>query len=280
MKNIVLWMICSLGGLVGGVIGGYFFGGINGAMISMFAGIIMFMPVMMMIAFAKNGGFLLFFSNLDEDEKFILFPDKFGRLRAFITKTKHEGICHKKGIGLIDDKGTEYCLGDNPISFGEPKLGMTIDVKSAHYTEQLEKDGIEDYDNAIKTVLGDDKYKNFVKKYREKTLRPDIYDINKEIDFLLDADFKDELEKEVFGETWGFKNFLRWLKYAYHPQTLENAIDTEKVWVKQEALGYRDVQKTGAMAKAVIAILFAVMIVVIVLSQIDLSNFGSLFGGG
>jgi len=280
MKNIILWVVCSLAGLVGAVLGGYFFGGLNGAMIGMFAGIIQFMPVMMMLGTAKNKGFLPLFTDLGEFEKYVHFPDKFGRLKTLIVNTRHEGICHKKGIGIIDDKGTEYCWGDCPASFGEPKLGMTIDVKTAKYTDILEEDeNIEDYDNAIKEVLGDDDYKNFVKKFRTEKIRPDIYEINKELDFLLDAKLKKKLEKEVFGETWGFKNYIRWLKYAYHPQTLENAIDTEKVWVKQEAMGYRDVQKTGAWAKAIIAIGFTIMIIIIVLSSVDLSNFANLFGG-
>ena len=229
MKNVILWVVCSLGGLIGAVLGGYFFGGINGAMIGMFAGIIQFMPVMMMLGAAKNKGFLPLFDNLQEFEKYVHFPDKFGRLKTLIVNTRHVGICHKKGIGIIDDKGTEYCWGDSPASFGEPKLGMTIDVKTAHYTSKLEEDGIEDYDQAIQEALGEEGYKKFLTQFRKDKIRPDIYEINKELDYILDADLKKKLEKEVFGETWGFKNFIRWLKYAYHPQTLENAIDTEKV---------------------------------------------------
>lgn len=280
MKNVILWVVISLAGMVGCMLGGFFTGGVTGAMVGMFSGVIMFMPVMMMLGTAKNKGFLPLFQNLGENEKFVHFPDNFGRLKTLVVNTRHEGICHKKGLGVIDDKGTEYCWGDDPVSFGEPRLGMTIDVKNARWSELLEKDdGIEDYDNAIKEALGDKDYESFVKKYRKNNIRPDIYNINSELDFILDADLKDKLEKKVFGETWGFKNFLRFLKYAYHPQTLENAIDTEKVWVKQEAMGYRDVQRTGAWAKAVIGILFAVMVVLIVLSQVDLSNFANLFGG-
>ncbi len=280
MKNVVLWVVVSLAGMVGATIGGYFTGGITGAMIGMFAGVIMFMPVMMMLGTAKTKGFLPLFQNLGENEKFIHFPDNFGRLKTLVVDTRHEGVCYKKGLGLIDDKGTEYCWGNDPVGFGAPRLGVTVDVKEAKWSELLEQeDGIEDYDAAIKEALGDNDYKQFVKNYRQSNIRPDIYNINGELDFLLNADFKKKLEKKVFGETWGFKNFLRFLKYAYHPQTLENAIDTEKVWVKQEAMGYRDVQRTGAWAKAVIGIMFAIMVVLIVLSQVDLSNFAKLFGG-
>lgn len=281
MKNIVLWIVISIAGLAGIIVGCYFTGGVTSAMVGMLGGIVMVMPVMMMLGAAKSKGFLPLFQALGENEKYVHFPDHFGRLKTLIVNTRHEGICHKKGIGVIDDKGTEYCWGDDPCSFGEPKLGMTIDVKQARYTELLEEENkIEDYDAAIKEVLGEQDYKEFCKRYRSSNIRPDIFHINNELDFLLDKKFKDKLEKNVFGETWGFKNFIRWLKYAYHPQTLENAIDTEKVWVKQEAMGYRDVQRTSALAKAVIGIMFALMVIIIVLSTVDLSNFAHLFGGG
>lgn len=281
MKNIILWVVISVAGLAGVTVGCYMTGGVTSAMVGMLGGIVMFMPVMMMLGVARTKGFLPLFQNLKENEKYVHFPDHFGRLKTLIVNTRHEGICHKKGVGVIDDKGTEYCWGDAPVSFGEPRLGMTIDVKNARYTELLEKDNdIEDYDSAVKEVLGERDYEEFCKRYRSGNIRPDIFYINSEIDFLLDKKFRNKLEKNVFGETWGFKNFIRWLKYAYHPQTLENAIDTEKVWVKQEAMGYRDVQRTGALAKAIIAIMFAVMVVVIVLSTVDLSNFMGLFGGG
>lgn len=276
MKNVIVWIFTSMGGIVGGTACGFFFGGTSGAMAAMLTGIIIAVPMFQMFGTAKSKGFLNFYVQLKDFEKRICFPDVFGKLHFLIVNTKHEGVCHKKDIGVIDDKGTEYSLGSEPISFGSPKSGYTIDVKNAHYTELLEKNrNIEDYEHAIQEALGETLYREFCKKYRKES-EPDIYQINKEIDWLLDQKFIKPLEEQLFGETWGFKNFLRFLKYNYHPQALENAINTEKIWVKQEAQGYKDVERTKAMWKGVVALIFAIVIGVVVLSSVDLSG---LLGG-
>ena len=125
----------------------------------------MFIPVMQMISTSKAKGFMPLFLNLKEFEKFVHFPDKFGKMHTIIVNTKDEGVCYKKDMGFIDDKGTEYAWGTSRMSFADPKVGITVDVKNAHYTELLEKNrNIEDYEDALITFFGDTKYKDFCDK--------------------------------------------------------------------------------------------------------------------
>jgi len=279
MKNIVLWVMLSLAGFAFCFIGGFYFGGPYGSMTGFLAGMIMLMPLMQMIMVAKQKGFLPLYVELKNHEKFIHFPDNFGKLKTLIVNTKHEGVCHKKDIGFIEDKGTEFSWGKDPVSFANPKLGITIDIKNSTYTELLEKNrNIEDYDNAIEKFLGPEKYKLFCATHR-KNPEPDIHDINKELEDLLSQKPHDELNEKVFGETWGFRNFLRFLKYAYHPLAMDVAVSREKLWTRMEAEGYAESQKAISWAKAAVMIIFAFMIFLIVMSTLDLSSLGGMFGG-
>jgi hypothetical protein len=278
MKNIVMWISMSLAGLALGVILNGLTGGIYTAMISILTGTIMFVPTMQMISTAKQKGFLPLYINLKTEdgiktEKFIAFPDNFGRLKIMIVNTRHEGICSKKGLGIIDDKGTEYAWGNEPFSFGEPRLGTTINVKPARYTELLSKNrDIKDYDEAIKKYLGETKYKNFVEKYR-KIQDPDIFNINDELQRLIDeTNPENQLKEKVFGETWGFKDFVNFLKYAFNPTAMENVIETVKIWTKREQMGYRDTDKAMSRAKAIVMVIIGVIILVVVLTSIDLGK--------
>lgn len=279
MIAIVMWILLGIGGFAVVFVGGAYFGGPYGAMVGMAGGILALLPLLQMIAIGKQKGFLPLYVTLKDHEKFIIFPNRFGKLKTMIMNTRHEGICHKKDIGLIDDKGTEYSFGDDRVSFGTPKLGMTVDVRASTYTESLEKNrNIKDYDEAIRNYLGDARYETFCKTYRTKK-RPDIFDINKELQMLIDTTpVTDELKEKIFGETWGFRNFARFLKYAYHPQAMDIAVDTEKLWVKQEQMGYKDAERAMGWAKAVVWILFGLMIFIAVLSSLDIKNLGGMFG--
>lgn len=278
MSTIALYILFSIMGIVLGFIGGYFSGGIMGVMMSLFSGMMIFMPIMMIIGYAKNKGFLPLFKNLKEFEKYAMFPDTFGKLKFLVMNQIYDGMLFKKGIGLIDDKGTEFAFGNDKGSFALPRLGVTIDFKNIHYNSLLQKDdGIKDYDEAIRQYLGDNKYQIFLEKFR-KNPKPDIYDINQELQWLKDQEPNDSLEKTVFGETVDFRDNLQSLKYIYNPISMENAVDTVKIWTKREQLGYKDVDKQRNLAKTVVTILFAVMVFLIVMSVVDWSQLGGLFG--
>lgn len=279
MNVVSMYVLVAILGLCLSFIGGYISGGTLGMMMGMFSGLIIFMPVMMMIGYAKNKGFLPLFRALKDFEKFIFFPDKFGRIKILVMNIIHDGILQKKKLGLIDDKGTEFALGSDKMSIALPRKGTTVDLKDIHYFSLLKKEkGVEDYDDAIKHYLGETVYMEFCEKFR-KNIKPDIYDINAELQWLIDHEFpKDKLNQDMFGETVDFTDELQHLKYIYNPVSMENAVDTEKIWTKREQMGYKDVDKKMSTAKAVVYILFGVMVFLIVMSVIDWSQLGALFG--
>lgn len=279
MNVVAMYVIIGILGLCLSFVGGYMSGGTMGMMMGMFSGLLIFMPIMMMVGYAKNKGFLPLYRTLKDFEKFIFFPDKFGRLKILVMNTIHDGILHKKKLGLIDDKGTEFAFGDSRMSIALPRKGTSVDLKDIHYFSLLKKDdGIEDYDDAIKHYLGESTYDAFCEKFR-KNIKPDIYDINAELQWLIDYEFpKNKLEKDVFGDTVDFRDELQHLKYIYNPVSMENAVDTEKIWTKREQMGYKDVDKKMSTAKAIVYILFGLMVFLIVISVIDWSQLGALFG--
>jgi len=279
MNVVSMYVLVAILGLCLSFIGGYTSGGTLGMMMGMFSGLLIFMPVMMMIGYAKNKGFLPLFRALKDFEKFIFFPDKFGRIKILVMNIIHDGILQKKKLGLIDDKGTEFALGSDKMSIALPRKGTTVDLKDIHYFSLLKKEkGVEDYDDAIKHYLGDKVYEEFCEKFR-KNIKPDIYDINAELQWLIDHEFpKDKLNQDMFGETVDFTDELQHLKYIYNPVSMENAVDTEKIWTKREQMGYKDVDKKMSTAKAVVYILFGLMVFLIVMSVIDWSQLGALFG--
>lgn len=279
--TIVKWFILGILGMVTGFGGGYLTGGMGGAMFGSVAAILGFYPALQMFGVAKNKNFLTLYVPLKDKEKYIHWPDKFGKLHTMIVQMKHEGIAYKKGSGFIDDKGTEYSWGDDPCSFAEPTSGYTYDVAAAQYTSILGKeDDIKNYDEAIKEYLGTEKYKVFQQKFRKKQ-KPDIYDINEEIDYLYTIEKPNNmLEKIIFWQTYSFKHYLDFLRYNYNPTRLENGIETEKIWVKQEMEGLSEPTRVMAWAKGIAIVLFVVMIVIIALSSIDMSSFIGMFTGG
>jgi len=278
MKNLAVWIAISIAGIVLGFIGGFITGGIEGMMMGLFAGIIMIIPIMQMIATSKFKGFLPLFFNIDDKQKFVHFPDSFGRIKTLVMDIKHDGVLYKKGIGYIDDKGSEYAWGNNICAFAIPRLGVTIDWNAAQYTHKLKEDGVTDYEDGVRLYLGGKKYLGFGKKHRMNK-KPDIDNINQELDDLItEKNPEDSLERDVVGETVDFRDFASFLKYAYHPVSMENAIDTEKIWTKREQLGYKDVDRNVSRAKAIVYILFGAMIFIAVLSAMDFSTISGIFG--
>lgn len=278
MSSIILYIVFGIMGFILLFLGGYFTGGITGMMLGLFGGMIMFMPIVMMIGYAKNKGFLPLYKNLKDNEKYVMFPDSFGRLKFLIMNTIYPGILHKKTIGYIDDKGTEFAFGPDKASIGIPQKGVTVDLKNIHYNSLLKDDGIQDYDDAIKNYLTNEQFIEFQNKFRQN-LKPDIYDINAELQWLQEiSNPTDELKKEVFGETVDFKDNLQSLKYIYNPISMENAVDTVKIWTKREQMGYKDLDKAQSRAKMIVTIIFAVGIFIIMLTAVDWTNILSMFG--
>lgn len=315
MNVVVLYVTMGVFGIAIGIGGGYFVGGTNGMIIGMFSGLIPFMAVMQIIGFAKTKGFLPLYKNLNEDEEYAWVPNKMNKIRLFIMKKKHKDLLYRKGLGIFENKGTEFNFGNNPMCFAFPESGYTVDFRNIHYFSLLEKDdGVDDYEECIKEYLGEDKYKIFCKNFRENP-KPDYYDIDNEIQWLINnkpktngittdeksfaelcQDYKNKkidsdtiftvknkienkgniLNKNVFGQTVDFSNRLKYLRYNYDPISSENATEREKIISLKEGMDYRDESKAINRAKAAAMILISVAIFIIILTSVDLS---SLFGG-
>lgn len=279
METVAVWLVLALIGLIISFIGGFYTGSLPGAMTGVFGSMIVLIPLLKFFSIGKEKKILPLFKDLEDNEKFLIWPDSYGKMHTTIMKIRHEGVLYKKGWGFIDDKGTEFSIGGDPIGFAHPKSGVTFSVEPIEYTSQLFKNrDIPDYDSAIKKYLGEAQYNVFCHKFRTKQ-KPNIYDINKEIDYLMHSKPKNELKEIVFGDTWSFnKNFLPFLKYNFHPMALDNAINTEKIWVKQEKGDYGETNKMVGYAKAILIILFGLMIFIAVIGSLDL-NIGNIFGG-
>lgn len=283
LKTIIMYTIMGIGGMVLSIIGAFFFGSPIAAMFAMFGCFLAIMPMFLMISRAAQKRFLPLFENLAENQKYLHYPDKFGKLGTMIADIKHPGILFKKGLGIIDDKGTEYAWGKDPVSFWEPELGVTVDIPAAQWTHLLHKEeNLLDYEQMVRTYLGEDEYVKFANKFRTNP-KPDWIAITNEIEYLKNfkptKDSTSKFSKLVFGQTWGFDTFINYLKYALNPLRVDTAIKTEILIAKQEAAGYRDQSKALNWGKAIMLVLLGLGIFFAIMSALDLKGLGSFFGG-
>lgn len=257
-------------GFVGSFLSGFYFGGQYGMMVGFFCGMPSFMALMLLIGKAKNKGFIKLYRDLKdtdkEYEKFVHFPDSFGRIRTLIGVVKQPGRVHVKGLGDFDDKGDEYAWGMDRACFALPHTGMTIALKKALYTNKLEDEGIKNYDSALKRFLGETKFNLFKKTHRNK-VNPDADDIRNEVKAIIETDNPDDpLERKVLGETVGFKDFAVWLLYAFNPVFMDGAIMQEKLIERKAMMDYRDKEgKYTGIGKMILYILFDFMIFLLVI---------------
>lgn len=286
MRNTTLYLVMGLGGLAFTTVMGYYVGAETGAMAGILGGIICFIPTVQLILQAKNKGFLPFYWNLLEEnnmkkEKYLVVPNNFGKLRVIVAKMVRDGVVFVRRWGPIDDKGTEYSFGNSPLSFVIPHLAFTKNLQSSQYHHLLKKEeGINDWDEAVKKYLGVEKYKEFVLKFRQND-EPDNNAIQEELQWLKDVkEPADPLAIKVVGETVTFHDDIDFFKYNYLPEYMNVYVEQEKINVRREEQGYKDPGKAMNYAKAIAIILIVVMVVLIALSQVDLSQLGSFFGGG
>ena len=247
-----------------------------------FGGFIMFMCLMQIIGIAKGKGFLALYRNLKENEYWAWVPTHMGKLKLYVLKQDHKGVLFHKLLGLFEHKGTEWSFGNNPMVFAFPESGYTVDIVDEQYFSMLQREeGLETWDAVVKTYLGAAKYAEFCKQFRHLD-KPTIMNINQELDWLHNqVDPENPLSKTVFGETVDFRNRCQYLKYTYDPTSSMNATERERLWALKEGMDYKDKQldQNISRAKAIVYILMGLMIFLIVLTQLDLSNLGKLFGG-
>ena len=252
----------------------------------MFGSMLPVMAIMQIFAIAKQKNFLPLYKDLEKNEKYLWIPDVNNRIHLTIMKTTHKGLLYLKGLGLFEDKGTTFVFGKDRMGFAFPESGYTGDIPTLQYFSKLFKKepfDISDWDSAVKAFLYSDDWERFQKKFRRPHFHPTIENIYEELDWLSERRARDELRVRVFGETVDFRSRCRFLRYNYDPVAAENATEAEKIIAYKRATDYKDpsadYSKYGAIAKAVVIIVFGVALGIAILSSIDLSNFAGLFGG-
>lgn len=286
-KQMTMWLLMIGGGaalvMVGICLGPGIGNMLPATVTMMFAvfGVVMeIFPTMNIIGQVKKARLFPFLGGTKDDEQVTLFADVRNRVSPMIVNNKHEGILHKKEFGIVEDKGSPLTWADTgiPVSISLQKCGVGVDLRKAAYTNKLETDGLQDYEEAVKRYLGPAKYTEFAKKFRT-TSEPQYEEISKELDHLLEAEPNDPLSLKVCGETVTFKNYLNWLKYAYHPLSAENSVDSEILETKREAMAYKEAAKMQGWGKLIIIVLIGVGIFLVILATMG-PNLGKLFGGG
>lgn len=243
---------------------------------------LLFLPLLQIIKTLRDKGLLPLFARLGPLEKLVILLDGMGGLGITVSNSKHKGLLYKKGIGFIDDKGSQLNWGGTPTTIAMPNNGVGMNIPIAQYCAELhDKHDIRDYDDAIKRYLGPVKYSDFVENYRRNQI-PDIYDINAELQYLIDLDNPhDPLSERVFGQTINFKHFGQYLKYAYNPTTVTNAFNNEMIRMKESERSYikKDASRAMEYAKAFVTVMGIIIVLIIILANVDLSGIGNLFGG-
>lgn len=286
MRNTTIYMVMGLAGMAFCIVLGYMNGGEFGAVSGMMGGILCFIPTIQLILQAKQKGFLALYWNLEEEnsikkEKYLMVPNKFGKLQVMVAKMVKDGVIFVKRWGPIDDKGTEYSFGNSPLSFVIPHLAFTKNLMSSQYHHLLKKEqGVNDWDEAVKKYLGPERYKEFCVKFRKED-EPDSDAIQAELQWLKDVkDPVDPLSISVVGETMTFHDDIDFFKYNYLPEYMNVYVEQEKINVRREEQGYKDPGKAMAWGKAAFIVILAVIIAIVVLSSVDLSQIAGFFGGG
>jgi len=283
MNFLVLCLVMSFGAVILCALSGFAFGHLYGFMGGMLGGFMALMPMVFVIGKAKQKGILKLFRDLKTEgetkEKYVHFPNRFGRIMTLIGVVKQPGRITIEGIGDFDDKGDELVWGNDPASFGLLNIGTTLSLKQRLYEKALEQDGIFGYDNALKTYFGESRYKKFVELFRRNP-NPGHKDIAMELEAITSEEKPvNELKRTVLGETVSFKNAAEWWKYAYLPFALKNAISQEKIIATAKAIDYKDKSKNmEGYGKMVIYILMGLMVFLVVIGSMW-GQVSKMFGG-
>lgn len=220
------------------------------------------------------------FDKLKEDERVVIFLNRSGNVMITVFKMVHDALLFRAGYGFLENNGWQLKWGKKSAVIALQGYGDTLNPQQAGYQTRLRKEGVKDYEEAIKRYLGPVKYAEFKRRFRVNPL-PDIYEIRKEIDYLRNARPADPLAFSINGETINFRDLLDYEYYASTPIALENAIERERINEHELAFSYKPQDKSIKWALAIVLILIGVGILLVMIGNTDMGNmFGGLFGGG
>ena len=219
------------------------------------------------------------FDKLKEDERLVVFLNRSGSVVLSVFKVVHDALLFRSGYGFLENNGWQLKWGKKNAVIALQGYGDTIAPEQAGYQSRLRKEGIKDYEEAIKRYLGPIKYAEFKRRFRVNPL-PDIFEIRKELDYLRSARAADPLAFEINGETLDFRSLLNYDYYASTPIALENAIERERINEHELAFSYKPQDRSIKWALAIVLILIGVGILLVMIGNTDLGNmFGGIFGG-
>jgi len=272
MSIFMMWLLMAMIGM-GACIFGAVIGPPIGVAICLMGGFMMLFPIINLISEVKKKGLLPIIRGVGDNEKLSFFITDNNEMIPIPFNNKNEGILQRNGIGMIEDKGTTLVWGDTPVVLIKQGCGVGIDLRQAQYISQLTSNGIEDYEAAIKQYLGPAKYVDFCNKFRVNP-QPDELDIKRELQYLVRINEPhDPLSQKVIGESINFKNWGRFLEYAYNPISAINAYEGVKIAMKRENMQYnKGEDKAMGFAKAFAVIAIVVVIVLVALQNIDLKG--------
>lgn len=220
------------------------------------------------------------FDKLKEDERVVIFLNRSGNVMITVFKMVHDALLFRAGYGFIENNGWQLKWGRKNAVIALQGYGDTLNPQQAGYQSRLRKEGVKDYEEAIKRYLGPVKYAEFKRRFRINPL-PDIFEIRKEIDYLRNARPADPLAFSINGETINFRDLLDYEYYASTPIALENAIERERINEHELAFSYKPQDKSIKWALAIVLILIGVGILIVMIGNTDMGNMlGGIIGGG
>jgi len=256
--------------------------GLYGVLPGFMGGLMMLMSTITMIGTVLKERLTPYFEPLKKGEEITWHITRRGRMFPLKVLSRKEGLLYWKKRFFADAKGSELTSpSGRPLSISLQRYGYTLDPKRSGYFSKLKKDKKlkdgDEYDEALELYLGEEGYKSFKKKFREKKPLPDKFDIEEEMRWLLDYQQPaDTLEYNVAGETINFRDALGFMKYSYDTSAVENSIEREKldIMMRNDSYG-ADAAKFIGIAISVVIVIVGIVILLFALQSVDL---GSFFG--
>ncbi len=256
--------------------------GLYGVVPGFMGGLMMLMSTITMVGTIFKERLTPYFEPLRKNEEITWHITRRGRMFPLKVLSRKEGLLYWKKRFFADAKGSELTSpSGKPLSISLQRYGFTLNANFSGYFSKLKFDkklkAGDEYDEALELYLGEDGYKSFKAKFRDKKPLPDKYDIEEEMRWLLDYEKPaDVLEYNVAGETINFRDALGFMKYSYDTSATENSIEREKLDIMLRNASYvsPEAAKYIGIAISVVIVIVGIIILLYAMQNVD---FGSMF---
>jgi len=282
MKEIFINIMMAIFGLIFIIFGSTGLLGIFGIFFGFIGGMLMFIPIFRDIGIITGEGLLPFWKAKKPGEKISFTITRNGKILFLPVVDKHEGVLYYNGKFFANDQGEPLqTRSGRDACLSISGLGITLSPKMMGYVGALRKNqNIPNYDEAIKKYLTPADYQTFLMKFRGKNNPKNRFEVEQEIDFLIKKEPKDFLKEHIIGETFAFRDFLHYLRYAYNTLSVKNAIERERLDIMQRMDDYSAKAKQAInYAIAFIIIMVGLGIAAYIFSGVDMGGMLNFFGG-